>query len=164
MSQSLVLYVRTAAGVEAGRVTDRARSLAALATPMPGAPDVSTATDSPVFSSAQVAALRAELDAVRGEGSLTTQAARAGTRRRKELRLLPRALRTPRRGRRSTVDRRSPPDDLVAFVDRAVAQGPTSARSLQQHVDQHSQQDGSQHGEDDHRQAADPAAQWTYGE
>ncbi len=66
-------------------MADRGRSLVALSTPVPGAPDVSLATDSPVFSPAQVAELCADLDAIeaaRGEWSLTTRTARAGTRRR----------------------------------------------------------------------------------
>ena len=66
-------------------MAERVPSLVALSTPVPGAPDVTLATDSPVFSPAQVAELCANLDvieAVRGEWSLTTRMARAGTRRR----------------------------------------------------------------------------------
>jgi hypothetical protein len=71
--------------VEAVRVADRESALVALSTPVPGAPDVALATDSPVFSPAQIAELCADLDAIeaaRGEWSLATRTARAGTRRR----------------------------------------------------------------------------------
>lgn len=66
-------------------MTERESPLVALSTPMPGAPDVTLATDSQVFSPAQVAELCADLDqmeAARGDWSLATRTARAGTRRR----------------------------------------------------------------------------------